>query len=152
MREKSRYDSYLKSFYIDRRNMILVMVLVLSYLIYSLQKTYQKAKEEKWFQKKPTPTKTAQDEEEGIEPRNPKPKVVFNNQPWNPEVFNVDSYLIVLALLCSGFLLSMINLYVENFFPIFMFFASFLFSVVCPSIIYATNSGLRDFVKEMYFG
>ena len=132
--------------------MILVLVLVLSYLIYACQKTYQKSKEEKWFQKKSNLVKTAQDGEEGIELRNPKPNVVFNNQPWNPEVFNVNSYLIVLALICSGFLLSMINLYVEHFFPIFMFFASFLFSVVCPSIVYATNSGLRDFVKEMYFG
>ena len=80
--------------------MLLVLVLVLSYLIYAFQKTYQKSREEKWFQKKSNPIKAVKDEEEGIELQNLRPKVVFNYQPWNPEVFDINSYLIVLAGFC----------------------------------------------------
>ena len=80
------------------------------------------------------------------------PRPLFNNQPFNPEVCNTKSFLLVSALLCCIAILGVtIGLFVKTAFPILIFVLRFFLSVVCPLIVYANNSALRLFVKEMFF-
>ena len=116
-----------------------MLILLISYLLYTLQKTYQKSKEKKWLQNTTN-----------VEVHNSR--AVFNNQPFNPEVCTSKSFLIFSALFCCVCIMGLIiGLYVETVFPIFIFIGRFFLSVVGPTIVYANNSALRIFVKEMLF-
>ena len=121
-----------------------MLTLLASYLSYTLRKTYQKSKEKKWLRK----ATNRQFGPANVEAQTSR--VVFNNQPFNPEVCTSKSFLIVSALFCCVCVMGVIiGLYVETVFPIFIFFARFFLSVVGPSIIYANNTALRVFVKDM---
>ena len=122
-----------------------MLTLLASYLSYTLRKTYQKSKEKKWFQN----TTNRQIGPANVEAQTSR--AAFNNQPFNPEVCTSKSFLLVSALFCCVCVMGVIiGLYVETVFPIFIFFGRFFLSVVGPSIVYANNSALRTFVKDMF--
>ena len=122
-----------------------MLALLASYLSYTLRKTYQKSKEKKWFQK----TTNRQIGPANVEAQTSR--AVFNNQPFNPEVCNTKLFMILSALFCCVAIAGVtIGLYVETAFPVIIFVLRFFLSVVGPLIIYANNSALRTFVREMF--
>ena len=128
-----------------RTNITILVILIISYIFYTIRRTYKKAREEKWFQK----SKNNRIPSENIEAQ--PARVIFNNQPFNPEVCNTKLFIILSALFCCVAIAgATIGLYVETAFPVIIFVLRFFLSVVGPLIIYANNSALRTFVTEMF--
>ena len=81
----------------------------------------------------------------------------INNEAYNPEVVNSESYLILFFAIG---IVGIIGISIANFFPVASFepffpFISYLsFSIILPFSIYIRNSRLRNFtytsLKEMF--
>ena len=133
------------NFSLFRTNFTVVLILITSYLFYTLSRIHKSSKEKNQLLK----MMTNQVKKENVDAKPARP--LFNNQPFNPEVCNTKSFLIVSALFCCVAIMGVIiGLFVQTAFPIFIFVFRFFLSVVCPLIVYANNSNLRTFVKEMF--
>ena len=135
-------------------------VAVMSYVFLLLRKTIQKVKDFKYpnmiskqrriklqFSKKVKISNQDKPQE--------NVNVSFNNQPYNPEVIDTKTYVIISALTMS--IMIAVAVFVsfreseDGRFPIMQFLVRFILSVIIPLIIYFNNSSLNTFVRDMIF-
>ena len=130
-----------------RSTLLLIVLFVTSFIVYSLRKIHQKVIDRVWFQKVSPKAQKIQ-----IEEKTDKPKSTINNQPYNPEVCNVRIFLLITFLFFGMLIVGVfIRLNVKSKFHIFQFFGRFILSVIVPSIVYLNNPDLRMFVIEMFW-
>ena len=135
-------------------------VAVMSYVFLLLRKTIQKVKDFKYpnMISKQRRIKLQFSKKVKISNQDKPQKnvnVSFNNQPYNPEVIDTKTYVIISALTMS--IMIAVAVFVsfreseDGRFPIMQFLVRFILSVIIPLIIYFNNSSLNTFVRDMIF-
>ena len=135
-------------------------VAVMSYVFLLLRKTIQKVKDFKYpnMISKQRRIKLQFSKKVKISNQDKPQKnvnVSFNNQPYNPEVIDTKTYVIISALTMS--IMIAVAVFVsfreseDGRFPIMQFLVRFILSVIIPLIIYFNNASLITFVRDMIF-